>query len=125
MQQNWKRGAQAPSQARPVPSRRYSIAQPVLVDIDALGAMSDDELVTRYRALDDDRLKVINSGLDPRSWEEELAYSRREMQIRRSRREAHDQYVRQLEREYQSAEANLPVADLDNTHFLRVIGVLN
>lgn len=121
MQQNWKRGT--PAQVRP--SRRYPVNQPSLVDIDTLGAMQDDELVARFRAVDDDRLKVVNAGLDARPWEEELAYARREMQIRRSRREAHDRYVRQLEREYQESEANLPVADLDNTNFLRIIGELN
>lgn len=125
MQQNRKRSfEQAPSQARPAP-RRHSNAPPAIVDTDTLGTMSDDELVTRHRTIDEDRLKVIGMGADPRPWEDELAYSRREMQIRRSRREAHDKYVRQLEREYQDAEANLPSADLDNTNFLRAIGVMN
>lgn len=93
--------------------------------MDALGAIPDEELINRLRGLEEDRGKVLDAHLDPKLWEEEVAYIRRELQIRRSRREAHDKYVRQLEKEYAEAEANLPVADLDNTHFLRIVGEIN
>lgn len=93
--------------------------------MDTLGAVPDDELITRLRSLEEDRIKVLDAHLDARQWEEEVAYIRRELQIRRSRREAHQNFVRQLEREFAEAEANLPVADLDNTHFLRIVGEIN
>lgn len=113
----------SPSQARP--SRRYPVAVPDIVNSDALGAINDEELINRLRGLEEDRQKVLDAHLDSRAWEEEVAYIRRELQIRRSRREAHDLYVRQLEREYADSERNLPVADLDNTHFLRIVGEIN
>lgn len=93
--------------------------------MDALGAIPDEELINRLRGLEEDRNKVLDAHLDSRAWEEEVAYIRRELQIRRSRREAHDRYVRQLEQEYAESERNLPVADLDNTHFLRIVGEIN
>lgn len=93
--------------------------------MDTMFTIPDDALITRLRSLEEDRLKVLDAHLDARPWEEEVAYIRRELQIRRSRREAHQNYMRQLEREFAEAEANLPVADLDNTHFLRIVGEIN
>lgn len=122
MQKNRKRSP-SPPQARS--SRRYPVAFPDVFTIDVLGTLNDEELINRLRSLEDDRNKVLDAHLDAKSWEEEVAYIRRELQIRRSRREAHQDYVRQLEREFAEAEANLPVADLDNTHFLRIVGELN
>lgn len=122
MQKNRKRSP-SPPQARS--SRRYPVAFPDVVTIDALGTLNDEELINRLRSLEEDRNKVLDAHLDARLWEEEVAYIRRELQIRRSRREAHQDYVRQLEKEFAEAEANLPVADLDNTHFLRIVGELN
>lgn len=114
---------QSPPQARS--SRRYPVALPELVSIDVLGAQNDEELINRLRSLEEDRNKVLDAHMDARPWEEEVAYIRRELQIRRSRREAHQAYVRTLEREFAESEANLPVADLDNTHFLRIVGEIN
>lgn len=107
------------------PSRRGSIAIPDIVTIDVMGATPDEELINRLRSLEEDRQKVLDTHQDPRPWEEEVAYIRRELQIRRERRAAHERYVRQLEKEYVESEANLPVADLDNTHFLRLVGEIN
>lgn len=122
MQKNRKRSP-SPPQARS--SRRYPVALPDVVSIDAMAALPDEELINRLRSLEEDRQKVLDAHLVARPWEEEVAYIRRELQIRRTRREAHDRYVRQLEREFAESEANLPVADLDNSHFLRLVGEWN
>lgn len=105
--------------------RRYPVAVPDVINMDAMGAISDDELISRVRSLEEDRNKILDAHLDPRTWEEEIAYIRRELQIRYARRDAHVRYIKQLEREYAGSENNLPVADLDNTHFLRIIGKIN
>lgn len=105
--------------------RRYPVSFPELMNIDVMGVITDEELITRLRSLEDDRAKVLDAHLDPRLWEEEVAYLRREMQIRRSRRDAHERYSRQLEREYAESEAGLPQADLDNSHFLRLVGEIS
>lgn len=122
MQKNRKRFA-SPPQARS--SRRYPVALPDVVSIDVLGTLGDEELFNRLKSLEEARQKVLEAHLDPRQWEEEVAYIRRELQIRRQRRDLHVQYVRQLEKEFAESEAGLPVADLDNTHFLRLVGELN
>ncbi len=105
--------------------RRYPVAFPEVANIDVLAIAQDEELVSRLRSLEDDRTKVLDAHLDPKLWEEEVAYLRREMQIRRSRREAHERYVRTLEREYADSEVGLPNADLDNSQFLRLIGEIS
>lgn len=115
----------SPSLLTSRPQRRQAIAPPDIAHMDVLAVTPDEELIKQLRALEDERNRVLESHQDPRPWEEEVAYIRRELQVRRGRREAHDVYVRQLEREYAEAEANLPVADLDNTNFLRIIGELN
>lgn len=87
-----------------------------------MAALSDEELINRLHSLEEDRQKVLDANLAARPWEEEVAYIKRELQIRWARREAHDRYVRQLEKEFVESEANLPMADLDNSHFLRLVG---
>lgn len=95
---------------------------PDIVSVDVTAVISDDELVNRVRYLEDDRQRAVDANVDPKPWEEEISYLRREMQIRRGRREAHDNYVKMLEIELAREEANLPVADLDNSRFLMIVG---
>lgn len=106
-------------------NRRYPTQQPEVINIDDLAVLTDEELNGLCYKLDSERQKVIDAYLDPRPWEEELAYIKREMQVRRARREAHDRYVRQLEREFAESEANLPVADLDNSRFTKLVEEMN
>jgi hypothetical protein len=103
--------------SQPKQIKRYPCPLPENVDVDVLGLMLDEDLVVRFRALDDARNQVIDARMDPRPWEEEIAYVRREQQIRRVRRDAHDRYVRSFEREYSDSESGLPFADLDNSSF--------
>ncbi len=125
MQKNRNRvTSSAPVQQVRAP-RRYPVSFPETTNIDVLSIVTDEELISRFRSIDDDRIKVLDAHLDPRQWEEEIAYLRREMQIRRSRREAHERYSRQLEREYADSEVGLPQADLDNSHFLRLVGEIS
>lgn len=119
MQKSWKRGQPAQSQ------RRYPSNIPEVVSIDVLATMTDDDIISRMRVMEDDRQKVNDAGMDPIFWEIEAAYVRREMMIRRARREAHERYMRGLEQEYSVSEASLPAADLDNSNFLKAIGEWN
>ncbi len=125
MQKN-RKCSPGPSSAHPSRLQcRSPVALPDVVSSDTLGAINDEELINRLRYLEEGRQKVLDAHLDPKLWEEEVAYIQREMQIRCTRRDAHDQYMRLLEREYAESEKNLPVADLDNTHFLRIVGEFN
>ena len=86
--------------------------------MDALGGMSDEDLINHLRSLHDGLDHAYETRGNNRPWEEEIAYVRREQGIRRDRRAAHDTYIRTLEREFAISEAGLPVADLDNSAFL-------
>lgn len=106
----------------PARPRRNALPTPEVVDMDTMATMLDEDLINKLRLLEDEREKVLAQTGDARPWEVELAYLRRELQIRRDRRAAHERYVKSLEKEYVDSEANLPVADLDNSHFLKLIG---
>ena len=124
MQKNWKRASTQLSTS-PRAGRRYPVSIPDVMTTDELGIIVDEELIDRLRRLEEDRQKVVDVVLDARPWEEEIAYVRRELQIRRTRREMHDRYVKQLESEYSRSEADLPSADLDNSRFLRIVGEIS
>jgi len=66
---------------------------PEVVNMDVTAVISDEELFARMNQLETDRSKVIDHNFDPYLWEVELAYLRREAQIRRQRREAHEVYL--------------------------------
>ncbi len=82
--------------------------------------MSDDDLTSLSRRLHEDREKVIDSSarFDTRPWDEELAYVKREQQIRKIRHEEHEKWLRKLDAEQARQEINLPSADLDNSAFV-------
>lgn len=79
--------------------------------------MSEEEMITHLRFLNEGLDSSTRYGHDVQPWEVEIAYVRREQQIRRQRREAFDVYVNGLEHDYDRSEAGLPVADLDNSAF--------
>lgn len=99
-------------------AHRYPASLPEVVSVDVIGTMPDEDLIVRLRALDDDRNRVFEAHLDPRPWEEEIAYIRREQQIRRARRDEHQDYVRRMETEFSLAEFGLPAGDFDNSAYV-------
>jgi hypothetical protein len=103
---------------RPVRSR-YQVAAPEVVDIDVLSTMLDEDLLTRFKTLNDEVSRLYeNGGADPRPWEEEIAYLRREQQVRRDRRDAHANYIAKEAYEFNRLEASLPAGDFDNSDFV-------
>jgi hypothetical protein len=99
-------------------ARRYPVPLPEVVSSDVLGTMLDEDLIVRLRVLDEHRNKVYEAHIDPRPWEEEIAYLRREQQVRRGRRDVHAAYVRKIEEEFNRIEAVLPAGDFDNSVFV-------
>ena len=96
---------------------------PEIVDIDVLGEMLDEDLSARLRELDIERDRVVGAKVDPYYWEVESAYVKRELQIRKIRRERHDVYLEELRQDEMRAnalDASLPYADLDNSAFTRL-----
>ena len=98
--------------------RGVAVTLPEVVSIDVLGAMDDKDLVLRFQAMDEDRLRSYEVGRDPRPWEEEIAYVRREQQIRRTRRDVHSRLTAAAQAEYERIEASLPQGDFDNSAFV-------
>ena len=96
----------------------YPIPLPDVANMDDLAYVSDDELAARHTGLDADRNKIINHHFDPIAWEIELAYVKRELAMRRIRREAHDVWTREMYKQLVAEEANLPSAEFDNTCFM-------
>lgn len=76
-----------------VRKRTFQNQGPEVVDMDALASMSDDELLNRLQRLDNEREGMRESRVQTREWEIEIAYVRREQQLRRARREAHDLFL--------------------------------
>lgn len=95
---------------------------PDVVSIDVLGAMLDDDLVLRLRALENGHNEAFSDAYASlRPWEEEIAYVRREQHIRRSRRDAHSDYIKRSEEERAAdarREESLPAGDFDNSSFV-------
>lgn len=107
------------------PSYKYPIPVPAFVNVDELGVALEEDLFSSLRALEDDRQKIIDVHMDTRPWEEEIAYLKRELQMRKIRREAHSRYLEQTDQGYSESDANLPFADLDNSAFLKLVGEWN
>lgn len=116
-QKNRKRSEPSNYNTRPV-QRYQNIALPEVITIDALGTMLDEDLIVRLRTLDEDKNKAYDSHVDARPWEEEIAYIRREQQLRRVRRDSHQEYVRKSELEFNLSERYLEAGDFDNSAFV-------
>lgn len=78
---------------------KYPVAVPEVMNYDDIGYLSDETIFDRLSRLENDRAQVLSAGLDPYSWEVEIAYLRREQQIRSARLERHSHYVKLLPRE--------------------------
>lgn len=116
MQKNRKRSEGVESRS---PRRNNgAVSLPDVVSMDDLGVMLDEDLIVRLRSLEEAKSKAYESHLDLRPWEEEIAYIRREQQVRRTRRDSHAEYVRNAEMEFNRTEASLPAGDFDNTAFV-------
>lgn len=115
MQKTRNRTDASTHNARP---NRFAMQVPEQVDIDTLGTMLDEDLIVRLRTLEDERGKAYEAHQDSRPWEEEIAYVRREQQLRRVRRDNHMDYLRRSEGSYNDSEAGLPAGDFDNSAFV-------
>ena len=92
---------------------------PEVVSVDVLNTMQDEDLIDHLRVMEGGLSKAESTGRsDPRAWQEEIAYIRREQQIRRTRRDAHAEITRKEIAEFDALEARLPAGDFDTTAFV-------
>lgn len=118
MQKTRKRSDSPSTSSLPSRPRRQVIALPEVVSIDVLGTLLDEDLIVRLRALDEERNKAFEARVDTRPWETEIAFVRREQQMRRGRRESHTTYLNREEARRNSEEVGLPPGDFDNSAFV-------
>ena len=75
---------------------RFPIPVPDINNMDDIGYFPDELLHDKISRLEGERTRLLELRLEPTPWEVELAYLRREQQIRKTRSERHDQYVKEL-----------------------------
>ena len=75
---------------------RFPIPVPDINNMDDVGYFPDEVLHDKISRLESERTRLLELRLEPIPWEVELAYLRREQQIRKTRSERHDQYVKEL-----------------------------
>jgi hypothetical protein len=121
VQKTRKRSDSTSSSLPSRPNRRQVVPLPEVVSIDVLGTLLDEDLIVRLRALDDDRNKAFEARLDTRPWETEVAYVRREQQMRRARRENHSAWIKREQEARDAEEATLPPGDFDNSAFVYAV----
>lgn len=73
---------------------KYPVDFPEKTSMDVIARYLDDELYSHITKFETDRTKVMDARLDPSPWEIELAYLRREANIRRVRRDLHEIFLR-------------------------------
>ena len=73
---------------------KYPVDFPEKTSMDVIARYLDDELYSHITKFETDRTKVMDARLDPSPWEIELAYLRRETNIRRARRDLHEIFLR-------------------------------
>jgi hypothetical protein len=116
VQKTRKRSATSSTPSRH--NRHQVVPLPEIVSTDVLGTLLDEDMIVRLRVLSDDCNKAYENRVDARPWETEIAYVRREQQMRRVRRENHSEYVRREQEAFDRIEASLPPGDFDNSAFV-------
>jgi len=93
---------------------------PEVYNMDDIGYMSDEAIHDRGNRLENERNRLVSMGKDPYFWEVELAYLRREQQLRQTRADRHVEFVQtfgkmNLENEdfEKAAEVIDPAAELN------------
>jgi len=78
------------------PSKNYnrSMDLPNVVDMDTLAYATDEELDRHHSYLHNERERAARFDYDFRPWDDEICYVQREIQIRTSRRFAHERFLR-------------------------------
>lgn len=102
--------------------KNYVVDNYELIDLDAMAAMPDDELAGLLYATVAKRDDMYKARRSTRFLEEEICYLKRELQLRKIRRERHDEYVKNEEISMEDAmfdERRLPSAELDNIQFVQ------
>jgi hypothetical protein len=93
MKKKLRKQMEEQDQFEPVVHYQPICSGPEIVTIDDLALFEDDELSDRASLLENERNRLIKSHNHPIDWEVEIAYVRREQQIRKIRKDAHSDWL--------------------------------
>lgn len=69
---------------------------PEIYSVDVIGYMADEAIHERAQRLEHERNVLLSMNKDPLLWEIEIAYLRREQQLRQTRAERHADYLKKF-----------------------------
>lgn len=69
---------------------------PDIYNMDDIGYMADEAIHDRASRLEHERNRLVSVNKDPYLWEVEIAYLRREEQLRQTRAERHAEFVKKF-----------------------------
>lgn len=75
---------------------KYPMDLPQKTNMDDIGYMLDEAINDKLNRLEHDRSRLIDLKFDPKPWEIEIAYFRREQQLRKIRLEMHQNYTQKF-----------------------------
>jgi hypothetical protein len=84
-------------------NKEFVTDAPEIISTDEIGYMPDELLQTISNRLESERSRVVNSGRDPLLWEVEIAYLRREQDMRKIRNERHAEYLQKFSTQDESS----------------------
>ncbi len=76
--------------------RKSSVELPDIANMDDLALLSDEELSGRAGRLEADRRRAASTSSDLVPWETEIAYIRREQQLRETRVRLHMDFIKSV-----------------------------
>jgi len=77
-------------------SRDFGNEAPEIYNMDDIGYMADEAIHDRANRLENERNRLSGMGRDPHFWEVEVAYLRREQQLRQTRAEKHAEFMKKF-----------------------------
>lgn len=86
-----------------------SVAFPDVVNMDDLAYLTDEELAGRGARMESDRRRAASTSSDLVPWEVEIAYVRREQQLREARSKAHAAYLSSHPQTQETVEEDIEV----------------
>lgn len=74
--------------------RNFGNEAPEVYNMDDIGYMADEAIHDRAQRLENERNRLVSMSRDPYLWEIELAYLRREQELRQTRANFHAEYLK-------------------------------
>lgn len=77
-------------------NKGFSGEVPNVVNMDEIGYMPDEAIHAIANRLEGERNRVMNANRDPYRWEVEIAYLRREQDLRQIRAQHHQEFIKKF-----------------------------